>query len=83
MFVQGYYDRNRDKVLVSERLDNGKRILNEFAPIYEFYVEDSEYGEYTSIYGERCRKLTAHNKNEWFALKKQYEGVKTYEKNYW
>lgn len=82
MFVQGYYDRVRDKVLVSERLDNGKRILNEFAPIYEFYVEDSEYGEYTSIYGERCKKLTAHNKNEWFLLKKQYEGVKTYEKNF-
>lgn len=82
MFVQGYYDRVRDKVLVSERLDNGKRILNEFAPIYEFYVEDSEYGEYTSIYGERCKKLTAHNKNEWFMLKKQYEGVKTFEKNF-
>ena len=81
MYVQAFYDKNLDKVLISERLDDGRRVLNSYKPVYEFYIPDSEYGEYTSIYGERCKKLTFDNGWEFYKARKQYKelGVKTFE----
>jgi DNA polymerase elongation subunit (family B) len=65
-YVDAFYDKNKDVVHVAERVD-GKRVLVEHRPEYNFYVADPR-GTVRSIYGEavsevRCRSLKDFRKN--------------------
>ena len=66
MYVDAIYDKNRDQIRVVERVD-GKRILVDYKPEYNFYVTDPR-GQHTSIHGDkvtevRCRSYTDFRKN--------------------
>ena len=54
MYIDAFYDRRHDVIRVSERV-NGKRILRDLKPVYEFYTE-SKKGTIQSITGEMCVK---------------------------
>ena len=65
-YVDAFYDKNKDSVYVAERI-NGKRILVEHRPEYNFYVADPK-GSRRSIYGEsvtelRCKSFKDFRKN--------------------
>lgn len=63
MYVDAYFDRKKDKILVVERDHNGKRVFKDFKVDYNFYYEDPE-GEALSIFDTklkhiRCRSTKA------------------------
>lgn len=65
-YVDAFYDKARDVVHVAERVD-GKRILVEHKPEYNFYVADPR-GKHRSIHGDsvtevRCKNKTDFKKN--------------------
>lgn len=65
-YVDAFYDKHKDLVRVVERVD-GKRILVDHRPEYNFYVSDPR-GSHRSIYGDpvaeiRCKNLKDFRKN--------------------
>lgn len=65
-YVDAMYDKKHDLVRVVERVD-GKRILVDHKPIYNFYIADPR-GKQRSIYGDaveeiRCKNQTEFRKN--------------------
>jgi len=92
-YVDAIYDQNSDTVLVTERV-NGKRVISEFKPKYEFFYDDPS-GKHKSIYGTPVSRVLAKNRREFrreigtFKFKKAqlYESdinviVKCLEENY-
>ena len=61
-YVDAIYNSDTDKICLAERLD-GKRVLTEYKPKYEFYYEDPA-GKYRNIYGSSVSKIKARNKGE-------------------
>jgi DNA polymerase elongation subunit (family B) len=61
-YVGAVYDWDTDAVMVWERGEGGRKVVAHHAPHY-FYVPDEE-GEYTSIYGDKLKKLVFDNKDE-------------------
>ena len=66
MYVDAMYDKKHDLVRVVERV-NGKRVLVDHKPVYNFFVEDPR-GKQRSIYGEpvceiQCKNLKDFRKN--------------------
>lgn len=59
MYVDAYFDRKKDKILVAERV-NGQRILKEIDPSHTFYYEHPSGGHKT-IYGDSVRKYSSNN----------------------
>jgi DNA polymerase elongation subunit (family B) len=55
-YVDAYYDKQKNKVNVVERID-GKRKYVEHPARYYFYAEDPK-GKYKSIYGDSVSKIT-------------------------
>lgn len=57
MYVDGFMERKRtgDVLHVAERV-NGKRVLKEYDPVYEYYVE-SPSGTYNTINGTKAEKF--------------------------
>lgn len=69
-YVGAYYDWETDAVIVWERDENGRRAVPHHAEYY-FYVRD-DAGEFTSIYGEKLKKLTFDSRDEFTAATRQY-----------
>lgn len=55
-YVDAFHDRGKDIVHVSERVD-GKRLLIQHKPIYDFYVKDPG-GKQRSVYGDPVTKIS-------------------------
>jgi hypothetical protein len=51
-FVDAYYDRDDDKILVVERDDKGQRHFKDYAARHIFYYNDPK-GKFQSIKGEQ------------------------------
>lgn len=63
IFISSYHDQRRDKVIVWERTEAGKRIRCEFDPPYNFYVPD-QAGTFEAITGETLKLLEFSNKHD-------------------
>lgn len=81
MYIDAYMERKRsgDVLHVVER-KNGKRILRELQPLYEYYVENVN-GNHKTIYGTKAEKLEFDTASE---LKRSIEknvanGIRTFE----
>ena len=61
-YVDAIYMQDVDKICLSERVD-GKRVLLEYKPKYEFYYEDRA-GKYKNIYGNSVSKIKTRSKGE-------------------
>ena len=65
-YVDAFYDKKKDTIQVVERV-NGKRILVEHKPEYNFYIQDPR-GSHRTIHGDpvqeiRCRNVKEFRKN--------------------
>ena len=58
-YVDAFYDRAKDFIRVVERV-NGKRILVDHRPEYNFYISDPK-GGHRSIYGDRVSEVRCKN----------------------
>lgn len=81
MYVGACLDRFTDKVLIAERLPNGKRVTNSVKPIYEFYVEDPD-GDYDGYDGKFVKKIQCENSRDFWSMKRKFDGQRTYEMNF-
>lgn len=61
-YVDAIYDKKSDLVRVVERID-GKRVLVDHKPIYNFYVKDPK-GKQRSIYGDPVCELWCKNNKD-------------------
>lgn len=79
MYIDGYMDRKRtgEVLHVAERV-NGRRILREIEPVYEYYVE-SPRGEHKTINGTLAEKFEFTRYSE---MKKQMESLPSTAKIY-
>lgn len=62
-FIASNFERFKDRVVVWERGNSGKRIVRDFPASYYFYIPASD-GEFTAITGEKLKKLTFHSKTD-------------------
>jgi hypothetical protein len=65
-YVDAFYDKAKDFIRVVERV-NGKRILVDHRPEYNFYIADPR-GSHRSVYGDpvsevRCKNIKDFRKN--------------------
>jgi DNA polymerase elongation subunit (family B) len=77
MYVDAFYDREKEVVNVVERV-NGERIYKTYPARYFFYYKDDK-GKYESIYGEKLSRVNAKNKKEFYRELKIHEGKTLYE----
>lgn len=69
-YVGAYYDYDTDAVMVWVRDEAGRRVVPHHAPWY-FYVP-AEDGKYTSIFGDKLKRLDFDTKAEFQAAGKAY-----------
>lgn len=62
-FIASNFERFKDRVVVWERGNSGKRIVRDFPASYYFYIPASD-GEFTAITGEKLKKLTFQSKTD-------------------
>jgi DNA polymerase elongation subunit (family B) len=76
-YVDAVYDSSTDKIRLSERID-GKRVMVEYKPKYEFYYEDPA-GKYKNIYGASVSRIKARNRSEFQQEIAIHRGVNLFE----
>ena len=71
--------KKRDDIIIWERTSSGREVIHKRAPYY-FYIKD-ENGPYTSMFGDKLRKLKFTNSHEFNTARMEYanEGVDLYE----
>ena len=69
-YVGAYYDWDTDAVMVWERDETGRKVVAHHAPHY-FYVPADD-GTYTSIFGDKLKKLVFDSKDEFQANARSY-----------
>lgn len=74
MYVDAYLDRRNDKVKVAERI-NGKRIMRDLHPTYEFYTTDPR-GITPSVTGEMTQKHTFHTSKDMKNALDEYKSMR-------
>jgi DNA polymerase elongation subunit (family B) len=62
MYVDARFDRDRDRVLVAERV-NGQRVMQEHPAEYVFYLDDPR-GKHETIYGTRVTEFKTRSYQE-------------------
>jgi len=62
-YVDAFYDRNDDKILVVERNDQGERHYKDYPARHIFYYQDSR-GKFQSIFGEPLNRVSSKNLKE-------------------
>lgn len=81
MYIDAYMERKRtgDILHVAER-KNGKRILRQLDPVYEYYVE-SPTGEHKTIYGTNAKHLEFETQSQMNKSVEQHknEGLRIFE----
>jgi hypothetical protein len=75
MYVDAYYDRDKDIIHVAERT-NGRREYREYPARYTFYYKDQR-GKYESIFGDKLSRFTTTN-NKAFKKEKNYIAVNVF-----
>lgn len=66
-----------DEIVIIERVD-GERIIKRDNIEYVFYTLD-QYGDYTTIFGDKCSKHVYDNRKEFYAAMRQYPSDVIYE----
>mgnify|MGYP003624410729 FL=1 len=77
MYVDAHFDRQKDVIHVTERI-NGKRVFREYPPNYMFYYKDQR-GKYESIFGDKLSRFSTTNGRSFKKEKKIYGGQQLFE----
>ena len=78
MYVDAYFDQNRDIIHVTERDEKGRRVYREYPASYGFYYKDQR-GKYESIFGDKLSRYATTNGRAFKKEKKLYGGQKLFE----
>ncbi len=78
MYVDAYFDQNRDIIHVTERDEKGRRVYREYPASYGFYYKDQR-GKYDSIFGDKLSRYATTNGRAFKKEKKLYGGQKLFE----
>lgn len=76
-FVDAYYEKGEDLVLVVERV-NGERVFKSYPADYTFYYDDPK-GKYNSIYGTPVSRFSTKTHKAFQREKRSMYGKKLYE----
>lgn len=76
-YVDAYHDRKKDVIRVAERI-NGKRVMRDIKPVYEFYAADHR-GNIPSVTGKMTTKYTFGSAREMKAGKEEFSGTELFE----
>jgi DNA polymerase elongation subunit (family B) len=77
MYVDAHFDREKDIIHVTERI-NGRREFREYPPSYMFYYKDQK-GKYDSIFGDKLSRFATTNGRQFKKEKKMYGGQQLFE----
>jgi DNA polymerase elongation subunit (family B) len=78
MYVDAYFDQNKDIIHVTERDEKGRRVFREYPASYGFYYKDQR-GKYDSIFGDKLSRYATTNGRAFKKEKKMYGGQKLFE----
>ena len=78
MYVDAYFDQNRDIIHVAERDEKGRRVYRDYPASYGFYYKDQR-GKYDSIFGDKLSRYATTNGRAFKKEKKLYGGQKLFE----
>ena len=78
MYVDAYFDQNKDIIHVAERDKKGRRVYREYPASYSFYYKDQR-GKYDSIFGDKLSRYATTNGRAFKKEKKLYGGQKLFE----
>jgi DNA polymerase elongation subunit (family B) len=78
MYVDAYFNQNKDIIHVTERNDKGNRVFREYPANYSFYYKDQK-GKYDSIFGDKLSRYATTNGRAFKKEKKMYGGQKLFE----
>ncbi|ASV44194.1 DNA polymerase [Salicola phage SCTP-2] len=70
--------RDKNDIIILERDDSGQRRVIKDKLDFVFYVED-EYGDYETIFGEKCVRYAFNKASEFYNAKSQFPKEKVYE----
>jgi DNA polymerase elongation subunit (family B) len=79
-YIDAYYKRDNDKVMVVERNEKGERKFVEYDARYIFYYPDAR-GKHRSIYGEKLQKVQTATFKEFIKEQKIRSNKKLYEQD--
>ena len=77
MYVDAFFDRQRDRIHIVERI-NGQRQYQEFPAKYVFYYDDPK-GKFKSIFGNSVSRIQCRSGKDFKREKALHYGTKTYE----
>ncbi len=77
MYVDAFFDRQRDRIHIVERV-NGQRQYKEFPAKYIFYYDDPK-GKFKSIFGNSVSRIQCRSGKDFKREKALHFGSKTYE----
>lgn len=79
MYVDAYFDRKKDKILVVERAKDGTRQFKDYKVDYNFYYEDPD-GTELSIYGTKLKHVNCRSTKDFKKRVQEIpEGRRTFE----
>lgn len=70
-YVDAYYDYKKEQVIVWEKTDDNRIIINRHTAPYYFYIEDKN-GSFVGMDNKRLKKLNFKNRKEFEAARKTY-----------
>lgn len=77
-YIDGYLDREKNKIHIIERDKNGLRIYKEFKPSYQFYYDDPK-GRYQTIYRTPVSRFLTNSHAEFRKELRMQSSKKTWE----
>ena len=77
-YVDGYLDREKDRIFIVERTKEGKRIFQEYPAEYIFYYDDAK-GKHQSIYRTPVSRFSTKSSKEFRKELKMQSNKKTWE----
>lgn len=76
-YIDAYHDRRKDTIRVAERI-NGKRLMRDLKPVYEFYATDAR-GTIPSVTGKMTTRYTFDSNKAMKEGKKMLASTETFE----
>lgn len=80
MYVDGIYDRDKDRIYIAERV-NGHRQYIEYPAEHVFYYEDGR-GKFRTIFGSACSRFTSRSSKEFQRELQARNGQRLFESDF-
>ncbi len=77
-YVDALYDRDRDRIHIVKRNENGDREYEEYPANYVFYYEDLK-GKHKTIFGDSVSRFSSRSMKEFRKEMRMYTGTRIFE----